>query len=130
MNTILNIVRRSGMPVRSATAVLTLPRLRTAYALPVSPNVWRWVSILAIAVALASGVAYVVAVNTILFAGVAMRQDTKTLAAFEQEIQALSSARAAQESPSTLEASARASGMTDAVGIRFLSAGETVALSR
>lgn len=130
MNTILKIAKVHMLPRSPVAAVLALPRYARPLSLPMSPNVRRWLAAAAIAVSVTAIVAYVAAVNAMLLAGEAMKRDARALAALEQEQAALSSSLVARESPAWLESRARASGMVEATGIRFLMGGDSVALSR
>lgn len=130
MNTILEIAKLQSLSRRPGVAAFALPRHSRAFALPISEAARRWTAIAAILVALAAVIAYVAAVNVILFAGEAMKQDQKALGVLQQEHAALSSVLVARESPAWLETHARANGMVEAVGIRFLDQNNAVALSR
>lgn len=130
MNTIFKIAKAHMLPRRPVAAALVLPRHAEALSLAVSPMVRRRLAGAAIAVSILSVAAYVAAVNAMLLAGEAMKEDAKVLAALEQEYAVLSSSLVARESPAWLESSARANGMVEAQGIRFLMGGDAVALSR
>ncbi len=128
MNTILKIARRAALPHRPLIAALTLPRRIAVFEMPVSARARYWASLGAIAIAISAAVAYVAAVNVILLAGEAMRDGSRALSVLSQERAVFSSILVSRESPRRLEADARARGMVEAVGVRFLAGSDTVAL--
>lgn len=127
MNAILNIARRAVLPHRPMIAALALPRRIPLFEFSISATARHGVSLAAITVAISAAIAYVVAVNVMLFAGETMKQDVRILNVFSQEHSALSSALVSRESPRRLEADARAHGMVEAIGVRFLAGSEAVA---
>ncbi len=130
MNTILKIAQRAAFPHRPMIAALALPLRIPVFAMPVSATARYWISGAAIAVAVAAAVAYMIAVNVMLFAGETMKNNGRILNVLSQEHAALSSVLISRESPRQIEADARAHGMVEAIGVRFLAGSDTVALSR
>ena len=130
MNTIMKIAKLQVLSRRPTAAVFAMPRRTWAFNLPISEAARQWVAFAAIAVAIIAVISYVVAVNTILLSGEAIKRDRMTLNALQQEQAALSSMLVARESPASLEARARASGMVEVTGVRFLDSGGVVALFR
>ncbi len=129
MTAILKIAKWYALQRRPAAAVLTLPRQPRLFAFSVSAAGRRWIAIAAIAGALIAAIVYIASVNVILFTGEAIRRDQPALAALEQESAALAGALAALQSPAWLEARARTDGMVEALGVRFVSPTDVVALS-
>lgn len=142
MTTVFEIVKRRifGRGIeptggRSMLEVMTPPAV-AAWPFPMgvswfpTPVTRRRLSIISVAVILASAAAYVAAVNVMLLDGEAMKQDVRILAQRRQEYAGRQSALAARESPAWLEARARADGMVDASTVRFVAAGDSVAAVR
>ena len=130
MNAIFKITRRTALLRSPTIAALAVARRSPLFAIPVSAGARYVISVAAIIAAILAAIAYVVAVNVMLLAGETMKHDGRILNALLQERSALSSALGSRESPRRIEADARAHGMVEAIGVRFLSPTDTVALSR
>lgn len=130
MTTILKIARFYALRRGPSAQAIALPYFRKLFVFPQGEMVWRMVIFVAVFTALAAVVSYVVSVNLILFAGEAMEQDKRVLASLERETAALAAALAVREAPSWVEERARANGMVEATGVRFLDSSDTVALFR
>lgn len=72
--------------------------------------------------------AYIWAVNTILFDGIAIQKNNAVAAILEREYSDLESILAERQSPLWLEETARINGMVEVTDVRYLRPGESVAL--
>lgn len=112
-----------------AAVALALPRVR-ALAWSLGDRFGRRLGAGAAIIGIASGIAYVIAVNAILLHGEAMKREGKTASALEQEYAALEIELLGRQSPAWLSLQARTQGMVVVEGLRYLTRHQSVALSR
>ncbi len=131
MNTLKKIIAVQLLN-RSASTVgaVALERSLSAWAISGSVRLRQWLSSALIAAGVGAAITYVIAVNAILLHGEAVKRERKAVAALEQEYAALQARLLARQSPAWLEAEARRGGMVAVTGIRYLTAHQSVALSR
>ena len=124
-----NMIAAPWSRTASAAAALALPRVR-AFSWSLGDRFGRRLGAGALIISIASGIAYVIAVNAILLHGEAMKREGKTLAALEQEYAAFEIELLGRQSPAWLSAQARTQGMVAVEGLRYLTRHQSVALSR
>lgn len=131
MNTLKKIIAVQLLN-RSASTVgaVALERSLSAWAISGSVRLRQWLAVALIAAGVGAAITYVIAVNAILLHGEAVKRERRAVSALEQEYAALQARLLARQSPAWLEAEARRGGMVAVTGIRYLTAHQSVALSR
>lgn len=105
------------------------PRLKLA-AIAVPLSLRRGVAIGAVILALVSVLLYILAVNAILFHGIALQRSAAALGELERDRAALEGELFQRRSPAWLAKTADGYGMVGATGVRYLTPPPPVALSR
>lgn len=130
MNTLKKIIALGLNRPGPGVAAVALPQRGRAWALSGGVHFRQWLAALFIAISVTAALSYVLAINAILLRGEAVKLGQKTIAALEQERSALQTRLLAHQSSAWLEAQARTNGMVAVTGIRYLTAHQSVALSR
>lgn len=130
MSILKNMIAAPWNRTAPAATALALPHAR-AFSWSFSDRLRRRLGAGALIISIASGIAYVIAVNAILLHGEAMKREEKTLGVLEQEYAALQIELLSRQSPAWLSAQARTQGMVAVEGLRYLTTRhQSVALFR
>lgn len=90
----------------------------------------KWITAVAVTLAILAAVSYVVAVNTIFFDGEAIRQGNSRIRALEHNDAEIERAILERQSPAWLADQSRANGMVAVGTVRYLVTDPSFALSR
>ena len=114
------VLRRAWLPARGITSSLTLAEGGCHYGPYLGSRARRWWALTLVLIGGSALLSYVIAVNAILLAGVAIREHTGTLQSLERESRRLQQELIRLQSPAWLVERSRQEGMVRADGVRYL----------